>query len=92
MADKHNYKYVVVDDGEELEDATTFGSKWGEEFPNYIVEDAAEYEYHNCDGWERDWPMTFKIWGMDDRELGVFEVGMDMSPTFVADLAGVVED
>ena len=84
---KYQYKYSVDSDGEGFEDATLFRSTWDKDCLDYVAEDAAEYDYKNCDGWEREWPITFKIWSLDGVELGVFEVEMDMTPTFVACMA-----
>jgi hypothetical protein len=78
------YKYAVLEDHEHYEDAREFESKWGPVDPEWIAEDAADYEYHDCDGWDRSWPLTFKIWDENGVELGSFLVDLEFDPTFSA--------
>ena len=52
-----------------------------------IVSDMAEYFFHNHDGWEAKWPLTFRIWEelSDETEgklIGDFEVEMEARPHF----------
>jgi len=79
---KHYYQYAVEDHDESFDNATKFDSGWGPDFPDYIAEDAAEYEFSNRDGWEATWPLTFRLWDMDGKKLGVFEVEQEAVPSF----------
>ena len=44
-----------------------------------MVQDAAEDYWENHDGWEDHWPLN-----IDGKSVGLFEVVMEMEPTFSA--------
>ncbi|ELT3494778.1 hypothetical protein R8002_003579 [Citrobacter freundii] len=48
-----------------------------------IVQDAAEDYWENHDGWESHWPLNIELF-VDGVSVGVFEVVMEMEPTFSA--------
>ena len=81
---KYLYKYAVEEHGESYEDAMEFASLWEGHLPQYVAEEMAEYEFHNRDGWEAEWPLTFRLWDADGEELGVFEIKLEEEPSFHA--------
>lgn len=77
-----NYKFSYHSkDPEHLID---FESEWSEGNLEYVSEDAAEYFYSHCDGWESSWPVKFFIFDNKDKFLGAYEVGVDYDPVFRA--------
>ena len=78
------YKFTVVDHDEELKDATTFESVWGENDGRKLAEDAAEHAHYHCDGWEWSYPKIFNIYTMDDKHIGRFSVEREAQPVFIA--------
>lgn len=85
MSDKKfTYKYTTAigEYGDTFEDAQSFGSNWSTDDPEYIADDAAEYDFYNCDGWENNWPVVFRIWSENGEEIGVFEIEMETEPVF----------
>lgn len=49
----------------------------------HAAEAAAEDFFHNCDGWESQWPLTFVVLE-GDEVLGRFSVEQRMEPYFIA--------
>lgn len=76
------YSYCVVDQCEESR--YKFGSSWDRDSPEYLAEDAADNFHHLHDGWECDWPLTFRVFDTDGQKIGDFEIDRDMSPVFSA--------
>jgi hypothetical protein len=84
---ERKYKYFIPDQGEMLDDATTFPSTWvvgPEDDAEWLAEDAAEYEHTNCDGWEASWPLTFHLFTEGDVFLGAYSVEREYDPVFHA--------
>lgn len=54
------------------------------EHAEWTAEDAAEDYHSNHDGWEYKWPLTFRIRDENGRDLGEWEVSMEMVPSFSA--------
>lgn len=48
-----------------------------------MVQDAAEDYWENHDGWEDHWPLNIELF-VDGKSVGLFEVVMEMEPTFSA--------
>ncbi|MFP8522818.1 hypothetical protein [Klebsiella oxytoca] len=48
-----------------------------------MAQDAAEDYWDNHDGWESRWPLDIELF-VDGGSAGVFEVAMEMEPTFSA--------
>jgi hypothetical protein len=48
-----------------------------------LAEMAAEDFHTTQDGWECKWPIAFTIY-RDDEVLGVFDVELDVEPSFMA--------
>lgn len=48
-----------------------------------MAQDAAEDYWENHDGWEDHWPLNIELF-VDCKSIGVFEVVMEMEPTFSA--------
>lgn len=48
-----------------------------------MVQDAAEDYWENHDGWEDYWPLNIELF-VDGKSVGLFEVVMEMEPTFSA--------
>jgi hypothetical protein len=45
---------------------------------------AADYYFHNRDGWEDKWPLMFRVAPSGSEECQDFEVEMEAEPTFCA--------
>ena len=54
---------------------------------DWIAEDAASDYYDHHDGWEADWPLKIEIF-IDGNSKGVFEIELEMSPTFNSSKVG----
>lgn len=89
------YKFMISEHGEtDLDfDGTTFESPMiihneKDEFFEIdlrgLANDAADYAFSNCDGWEWDWPVTFEIYTEDSRYLGSCCVAVEYEPMFYA--------
>lgn len=84
-----SYYYVVLEDYvpnysfEEM-DWLEFNSKYISFYDiKFLAEEMAEDYFNNSDGWERSWPLTFRI----HDGIGLFndvEVEMEAVPTFYA--------
>lgn len=48
-----------------------------------LAQEAAEDYWENHDGWESRWPLNIELF-VDGGSVGVFEVVMEMEPTFSA--------
>lgn len=82
----YQYKYIVEDFCETLDDAETFSSNWDISVdPGRVAEDAAQnlFEYH--DGWETSWPLVFAIFSVTGYRLGRFRVELEHQPAFTTE-------
>lgn len=82
----NKYKYSVCENEEYFfSDAREFESMYSTtgEGPTFVAEDAAGH-YHHWRGWERDWPIKFRIWNMDGSEVGTFSIDRESVPEFTA--------
>ncbi len=77
--------YVGFQFQKNVEDPCEFYShwEWDKGHNDIIAEDAAEH-LHLTDESDIDWPVEITIYDCDDKELGRFEVNMEMTPTFSA--------
>lgn len=48
-----------------------------------LAQEAAEDYWENHDGWESHWPLNIELFA-DGNSVGMFEVVMEMEPTFSA--------
>lgn len=77
--------YGVVDHNQ-----LTFDPLWSNEFDDNsknsskkdFVERLAEYHFNNCDGWECEWPLTFRLWNEAGEFVGDYEVYIENEPHF----------
>lgn len=53
-----------------------------------VAADAAELYHAECDGWESDWPMKFRIYPPDSDEFTTITVDREYDPVFVARYGG----
>lgn len=81
---KYVYKYIVIEQGHVLEDAITFFSEKKLPGIKWIAEDAARHEYNEYEGWNKEWPMTFKIYSDDETYIGECLIQLDCDPVFWA--------
>lgn len=82
---KYQYKYTCPDYDERPEDARTFESAFDvAQDPEWVAEDAAEYDHDNCDGWESTWPKVIQLWSVTGFSLGQFDVERESVPQFHA--------
>jgi hypothetical protein len=92
-------KYKLLETGpwdESIEeDGIEFHSKWNHTSEwdkggynlNWIAEDAAEYFYDECDGyegWNGGVAREFEIYTEENKYLGSFSIFLDFEPTFSA--------
>ena len=49
-----------------------------------VAERVAKDYYDNHDGWEDDWPISFRVWDEEGVWVGDYEVSLDYEPTFNA--------
>jgi hypothetical protein len=86
----YKYRYAIVYYNEEdFEEGDRFCSSFDGSDPEtcgpeWVAEEIAEYVFHNRDGWDRQWPMTFRIWTSDGTLIGDFDVMMEAVPSFCA--------
>lgn len=74
-------KYYIDDLKENKEDARNVPDD-NENDPYFFALNAAEYHYHNEDGWEDSWPMTFIILDENNEFLDKFSVELEFNPVF----------
>jgi hypothetical protein len=76
------YQYIVIEHGQKYPfDAAAF------EGPlttlRLVAEVAADHYWHNRDGWEATWPLTFELF-RDGQSLGRCVVDVEAQPLFGA--------
>ena len=83
--DKKTY-YFSVDGVIEEDEPVAFETTWNiSEYPLYALEDAAQFYYDNCEGYDDNWPLVFKLHEYEHSEPTVkASVNMEYSPTFMA--------
>ena len=81
---KKKYQWYIPDQGETIEDAIEVETVWGEERLEFIAGEIASNYFHDYDGWEANWPVTFAICNMDGNELGTVEVHCESEPCFTS--------
>lgn len=77
---------VDIDDHSEKYDYTTDGHYDTESYHDceMIIEQIAEVYHNDYDGWESRWPIEFKLYDSDDKNLGTFRVERESQPVFSA--------
>lgn len=80
MSQKFDYTYCRLDAGE---DPDRYGLRtlWEPNMLSDIAAEVGEDFFHNHDGWESDWPITFVIYHKGMR-LGQQTVDMEAIPRF----------
>lgn len=77
-----SYRYYIPNDIETIADARAMDGDYS--CPEEAAEEAAAYEHSNCDGWNRDWPMTFAIINENGKETLV-RVEREFEPFFTGE-------
>ena len=79
------YFYGIIDHGQD-----TFDPTWTQEYDNgphkchitdYVL-DLAEEVFHEHDGWEATWPLTFRLWDEAGEFVADYEVDIENEPRF----------
>lgn len=56
-----------------------------DEIDEWDAEPCAEHYFHNHDGFEANWPLTFALFdGMSGPEIGRWNVALEFEPSFSA--------
>ncbi len=84
--DENVYEYRIV--GSDAEDHRTrmnpsSSFTWEPFDPDELAQEAGEWEFHNCDGYELSWPQKIEVWKNGER-LGLFSVEVEAVPQFSA--------
>lgn len=78
------WSYCRIDVGDDYWFPLEVPEHFTEEHAEWAAEDAAEDYHGNRDGWECEWPLTFKLRDENGRDLGAWEVAMEVVPSFSA--------
>ena len=84
VAGTKRWSYSRTDVGDDHWFALEVPEHFTEEHAEWAAGDAAEDYHGNRDGWECEWPLTFKLRDENGRDLGQWEVEMEMAPSFSA--------
>ena len=77
-------RYRVAEDGDPESWYTVETVYDLDESLEFAAEDAADDYFHNHNGWEAGWPLTFVLALEEGPELGRFTVEQEPRPEFVA--------
>jgi hypothetical protein len=78
------YYYLVTDYDDDINEAFPIDSSFHEGWEECLAKECAEDFWDHHDGWESNWPMTFKLFDANKNELGTYIVDMEAEPTFSA--------
>jgi len=76
-------KFFRPEYGETIEDARSV-PKCNNMVESWFVLEAAEYIYHEEDGWESHWPQTIAI-VTEIGEIKLYSIGLEYNPDFYVD-------
>ena len=78
---EHSGNDISFDDSQYNIDCELY---WDEEDAEFAAQACAEDYHSNHDGWESNWPLTFRLWDKTGKHLGDFGVDRDVEPVFFA--------
>ena len=83
---EQEYRYRLSDQDGEFDEPSPFKSRHKPDSDfrlQMIAQDAAWIYFWECQGYERTWPLEFRIYSGDEL-LGTFEIQMEAVPDFTA--------
>lgn len=65
--------------------AHEYDTDWDFDDLDYIGDEIGENYWQHYDGWECQWPLTFRIWDKNDKFIGDVSVDVEMRPEFYSE-------
>jgi hypothetical protein len=84
------YFEIINDFGPTPEEVTEDTPYWENSTPEpndvdcWHVQDLAEHIYWDRDGWDMNWPVSFRVWNYKKWRVGDFTVDVETVPQFFA--------